>query len=116
MVSKILEKIVIDRIRRRIDCSLRKEQAGFRSGSEVTEQIFILRNILEQAPLYIYFVNFERDFVSVHRNSSLWVIMKQYGFPQNIAIVVKVLYDGFQCAVVDEEATSEWFKITMAVK
>jgi len=85
VVSKILERIVIDRIRRRIDYRLRKEQAGFRSGSEVTEQIFILRNILEQvrewqAPLYIYFVNFESAFVSVHRKSSLWVIMKQYGF------------------------------------
>ena len=36
--------------------------------------------------------------------------MKQYGIPQ------KIIYDGFECAVVDDEATSEWFKITTGVK
>ena len=47
VVSKILGRIVIDRIRMGIDRRLRKEQAGFRSGRGTTEQIFVLRNILE---------------------------------------------------------------------
>ena len=54
----------------------------------------------------------EKAFDSVHKNS-LW---KQYGIPQKITDVVKALYDGFECAVVDEEATSEWLKITTGVK
>jgi len=42
-----------------------KEQAGFRSKRSTTEQIFILRNILEQANewragLYVHFVDFEK--------------------------------------------------------
>ena len=91
VVSKILGRIVIDRIRMGIDCRLFKEQAGFRSRRETTEQVFILCNILEQgnecqAPLYIHFVGFEKAFDSVHR-SSLWVIMKQYGIQQIINIV-----------------------------
>jgi len=36
VVSKILVRIVIDRIRRGIDCRLRKEQAGFRSSRRTT--------------------------------------------------------------------------------
>lgn len=48
VVSKILERIVIDRIRMGIDFRLRKKRAGFRSDRGTTEQIFILRNILEQ--------------------------------------------------------------------
>ena len=36
VVSKILVRIVIDRICRRIDCRLRKEQAGFRSSRGTT--------------------------------------------------------------------------------
>jgi len=86
VVSKIMGRIVIDRIRMGIDRRLRKEQAGFRSGRGTTEQIFILRNILEQvnewqATLYINFVDFEKAFDSVHRNG-LWMIMNQYGIPQ----------------------------------
>ena len=38
VVSKILGRIVIDRIRMGFDCRLRKEQAGFRSGRGTTEQ------------------------------------------------------------------------------
>jgi len=77
IVSKILGKIVIDRIRMGIDHRLRKEQAGCRSGRRTTEQIFILRNILEQvnewqATLYINFVDFEKAFDSVHKKG-LWL-------------------------------------------
>ena len=120
VVSKILGRIVIDRIRMGIDHRRRKEQAEFRSSRGTTEQIFILRNILEQvnewkATLYINFVNFEKAFDSMHRNS-LWMIMSQYGIPQKIINIVKALYDGFKCAVVEEDATSEWFELTTGVK
>ena len=120
VVSKILGRIVIDCICMGIDHRLRKKQAGFRSGRGTTEQIFILRNILEQvnewqATLYINFVHFEKAFDSVHRNS-LWMIMSQYGIPQKIINIVKALYDGFECAVVEKDATTEWFELTTGVK
>ena len=108
VVSKISGRIIIDHVCMGIDHRLRKEQAGFRSVRGTTEQIFILRNILEQvnewqATLYINFVDFEKAFDSVHRNG-LWMIMSQYGIPQNINIV-KALCDGFEFAVVKEDAT-----------
>ena len=101
VVSKILGIIVIDRIHMGIDHRLRKGQARFRFGRGTTEQIFILRNILEQvnewhATLYINFVDFEKAFDSVHRNG-LWVIMNQCGIPQKIVNIIKALYDGFEC-------------------
>ena len=44
---------------------LRDKQASFRNGRDIVEQIFILRNIIEQvvewqASLYITFVDFEK--------------------------------------------------------
>ena len=53
---------------------LREEQAGFRRGRSTTEQLFILRNIIEQctewnATLFINFVDFEKAFDSIHRES-----------------------------------------------
>ena len=46
--SKILAKIIINRITDAVDQSLRREQAGFRKGRGCTDQIFALRNIIEQ--------------------------------------------------------------------
>lgn len=48
VMSKLLGRILIDRITDDIDDKLRKEKAGFRSGRGTTEQIIILRNIIEQ--------------------------------------------------------------------
>ena len=65
-----------------------KEQAGFRSKRSKTKRIFILRNILERANewrtcLYVHFVDFEKAFDSVHRES-LWKIMISYGIPHKM--------------------------------
>ena len=72
--SKILAKIIITRITDAVDQSLRREQAGFRKGKGCTDQIFALRNIIEQCTewqrkLYINFVDFEKAFDSIHRDS-----------------------------------------------
>jgi hypothetical protein len=47
-IAKIMGKIIIKRPSKEVDKHLRDEQAGFRAGKGTTEQIFILRNILEQ--------------------------------------------------------------------
>ena len=85
VISKIFCRMLLERIKRGVDKKLRKEQAGFRSKKSTTEHIFILRNILEQANEwrvgpYVHFVDFEKAFDSVHRES-LWNIMKSYGIP-----------------------------------
>ena len=81
---------------------LRKEQAGSRQGRSTTEQVIILRNILEQScewrtPLNAYFVDFEKAFDSVHR-SSLWIIMRAF----QKRSPTKAMYESFKCAVIDE--------------
>ena len=46
---KVLAKILIRRMEKGIGTKLSPEQAGLREGRNTTEQIFILRNIIEQA-------------------------------------------------------------------
>ena len=70
--SKVFGRVLIDIIRDGVNSKLRDEQADFRSGRGTVQQIFILRNIIEQvvewqATLYITFVDFEKAFDSVHR-------------------------------------------------
>jgi hypothetical protein len=118
--SKVFGRVLIDRIRDGVDSKLREEQAGFRRGRSTVEQIFILRNIVEQvaewrSTLYITFVDFEKAFDSVHRES-LWKIMASYGIPSKLIRMVKILYKDSECAVLDEGVESEWFKVKTGVK
>jgi len=120
VVSKVFCRMMIERMKNGVDKRLRKEQAGFRPRRSTTEQIFTLRNILEQtsewrSSLYIHFVDFEKAFDSVHRES-LWKIMRSYGIPEKMVRTIVDIYKDFECAVIDESETSEWFTIRSGVK
>ena len=62
--SKILAKIIIQRISSAVDQQLRHEQVGFRRGRGCADQIFTLRNIIEQC------TEWQRQLVA--HTSSLW--------------------------------------------
>lgn len=105
VAAKVMGKVLIRRISGGVDAKLRKEQAGFRKGRSTIEQIFVLRNIVEQAvewnsSLYVCFVDYEKAFDSVHRKT-LWKIMESYGIPSKLVRMVNTMYDGSQCAVVE---------------
>ena len=118
--SKVFGRVLIDRIRDGVNSKLREEQAGFRGGRSTVEQIFVLRNIIEQvvewqSTLYITFVDFEKAFDSVHRES-LWKIMASYGIPHKLIQMIQILYEESECSVLDEGDESEWFKVRTGVK
>ena len=80
-----------------------------KTGKVTTEQIFILRNILEQANewrglIYTYFVDFEKKIDSVHKES-LWAVMKSYGVQDMIIRAIRGIYEGFECAYIEENET-----------
>lgn len=73
-MSKVLTRINLTRIQQAVDNRLRKEQAGFRTGRSCTEQIFTLKNIIEQCMEWqatLNFIDFEKAFDSVDR-VTLW--------------------------------------------
>ncbi len=65
--------------------------------------------------LYVIFVDFEKAFDSVHKES-LWNILKSYGIQHKMVRVIAGIYQDFECAVIDGSETSEWFKIKSGVK
>ena len=118
--TKIFYRLLLERIKKGVDKKLPKEQAGFRPKRSTTEQIFILRNILEQANewragLYAHFVDFEKSFDSAHRESLL-NIMRIYGIPGKMVRAIAGIYAGFECAVVEGHVTSDWFMIKSGEK
>jgi len=42
--------------------------------------------------------------------------MKTYGIPDKLIIMVKIMYDDFDCSVLEEGEQTRWFKITTGVK
>ena len=103
VASKVMGRVIIERIQNGVDHVLRKEQARFRKNKSTTDQKFILRNIIEQvnewqATFCAHFVDFEKAFQSVHREG-LWKIMKAYNIPEKLIRMVKIMYDDFECSV-----------------
>ena len=101
--SKIFSKIIVQRLTDVVDQQLREEQAGFRRGRGCIDQMFALRNIIEQSTewqrqIYINFVDFEKAFDSIHRES-LWRILRMYDIPQDIVLIIKSFYSNFSCSV-----------------
>ena len=115
--AKVMGRVlfIITRLHDAVDGMLREEQAGFRSGRSTTEHIFVLRNVIEQslewnASLYTCFVDYEKAFDNVHRET-LWRIMQSYGIPSKFIRMVKLFYSNTKCAVITGTGQSNWFDV-----
>ena len=118
--AKLLGRSMIRRLRDGVEEKLRSEQAGFRPKRGTYEQIFILRNIVEQALewnscIYLIFVDYEKAFDSIDRET-LWKIMKAYGIPDKFIAIVKAFYRNCRVAVLHGGSKSEWFAVKSGVK
>ena len=60
-------------------------------------------------------IDFEKAFDSIYRES-LWNIMSIYGIPEELICLIKAMYSNFECAVVEEGETKEWFQVQSGVK
>ena len=63
-ISKIICKVILDRIKEHLYSTIDREQAGFRPGSSCVDHINTLRIIIEQSTeycsdLHLVFVDFE---------------------------------------------------------
>ena len=77
--GKVLSRIILNRIKAKVDKKLRDNQAGFRKNRSCADQISSLRIILEQSAelntsLYANFIDYSKAFNSIDRNT-LWKIM-----------------------------------------
>ena len=122
VASKVFLKVIHQRISQVFEekSIIEDEQAGFRPGRSCTDQIFILRNIIEQSqewqlPLHINFIDFSKAFDSVHRDS-LWKILEYYGIPPKLVRLIKMFYDDYRCAVRQPGVNPEWFEVQSGVR
>ena len=118
--GKVFNRVILERLKDAMDPIMRDEQAGFRKGRSCTDQIAALRIIVEQSlewnsSLYINFIDYEKAFDSVDRDS-LWKLLRHYGVPQKITNLIQKMYEGMTGKVVHAGELSEPFEIKTGVR
>ena len=117
--SKVLTRVILNRIKVAVDEALRYEQAGFRKDRSCIDQIATLRIIVEQtiesSPLYLLFVDFEKAFNSLDREA-MWRILRHYGIPNKIINMLKVQYQGFTCQLLHGGTMTEPMEVKTGVR
>ncbi|WP_419652880.1 RNA-directed DNA polymerase, partial [Thiolapillus sp.] len=94
--SKVMLKIILNRLKPQAEKIIAEEQTGFRAGRSTTEQIFNLCILCEkylqhQQDLYHVFKDFKKAFDRVW-HAALWATMKKYSISTNLMQVIKNLY------------------------
>ena len=115
--SKILLRIILERIRVKTETEIADEQAGFRQGRGTRDQITNLRILMHKAcehqqPPYMCFVDFKTAFDSISHDK-LWVTMMDMGYP--IHLLAK-LYKKQLAKVKVAGTLSEWFRVKKGVR
>ena len=110
----------MERLKEALDVKLRPEQAGFRQGRSCADHIATLRIIIEQSlewqsPLYMTFVDFEKAFDSVDRET-IWKLMSHYGIPSKFINITKRLYEDPCCQVIHKGKLTSPFAVNTGVR
>lgn len=95
---KVLNRILLERMKEVVDPKLRDQQAGFRQNRSCADQIASLRIVVEQSlewnsPLYINFIDYEKAFDSVDRET-LWKLLRHYGVPEKLVTLIRYIHRG----------------------
>ena len=96
VITRIVASIILNRLKQARDSTTREEQAGFRPGRGCIDQIFTLRQLLEQRhtyrrPTIAVFLDFKGAFDSVDRKALFQTLCRR-GLPDKYVNILKSLY------------------------
>lgn len=119
VAGSVLNRILLERMNKAVDPKLHDQQAGFRSNRSCAEQIASLRIIIEQSlewksPLYVNFIDYEKAFDSVDRET-LWKILRHYGVHEKLVSLIRITYQGMKCRVTHAGQMSDSFEVKTGV-
>ena len=119
IVSKTLNRMVLNRIKPELDHLLRPNQNGFREGRSTTSHILALRRILEgtrakNLSAVMLFIDFKKAFDSLHRGL-LMKILRAYGIPNELVNLIEGMYRDTIAKVTTEDGLTEAFLILAGV-
>jgi len=118
--GKVLNHIILERMREAVDRIPQENQAGFRPSRSIADQITTLCIIIEQSlewrtALCRNFIDNEKALDSLDRNV-LWDLMANYGIPSKIISLVKNTYEGTNSHILHEGGLTESFSIKSGIR
>ena len=101
--SKVMLRVILNRLANQAEQILEEEQAGFRAQRNTTEQISNLRLLVEkhmehQKELYHNFIDSKKAFDRVC-HEGLWRVVKEHNIDNRLIEVIRSLYDDAASAV-----------------
>ena len=119
LVAKVINRMLLNRIRPVIDPKLRGNQHGFRPGRSTTTQVLALRRIIEgvkkkNLPAILTFIDFSKAFDSIG-HKAMFEILKAYGVPPHILGAIKATYNTLRAKVVSPDGDTDYFNIQAGV-
>ena len=113
-------KVILNRLKPQAEEIIAEEQAGFRAGRSITEQIFNLRILCEKylqhhQNLYHVFIDFKKAFDRVW-HATLWATMRKYNISANLVRTIEQLYDKATSVVQMNGSIGDWFRTTVGVR
>ena len=114
-ISKVMLRILQDRLQQYMNCEIPDVQYGFRKGRGTTYQIVNICWTIEKArqlqkDIYFCFIDHPKAFDCVSHNK-LWKILKKMGVLDHLICLLRSLYTGHKAVVRTGQGTTEWFQI-----
>ena len=118
--SKVMLKIILNRLKPQAGMIIAEEQAAFRAGRSTTEQIFNQRILREkylqhQQDIYHVFIDFNKAFDRVW-HTALCATMKKYNISNNLIRVIENPYNKATSAVLFNNSIADRFQKTVGVR
>jgi len=103
IVYKVFTRILLKRMRMRLNEECSVEQAGFRSGFSTIDHIHSLRQLIQKhnefnLPLYLIFIDFEKAFDSVEHNAILHALKSQ-GIQHHLIEIIEEINKNTKTAI-----------------
>ena len=119
LASKILLRIIINRMNPQAEEILTEEQAGFRKKRNTREHILNSRILAEKhiehdLKLYNNFIDYKNAFNRVW-HEGLYNVMKQFNIEEILIFLIESLYKNAQSAVIINGTICKLFKTTVGV-
>mgnify|MGYP006273469667 CR=1 FL=1 len=118
--SKIMLRVILNRLKKEAEEHLAEEQAGFRAGRSTVEQIFSCRILMEkhlqhQRDLLHNFIDFKKAFDRVW-HAGLWQVLRKFGIEEGLIQIIEALYNTSSSAVLLNGQVGDYFKTSVGVR
>ena len=118
-VTKLINKMILNRIQPVIDPLLRINQNGFRPGRSTTAHILALRRLIEgvksrNRQAIILYIDFRKAFDSIHR-CKMFEILKAYDIPPKLLRTIEMLHQGTKAKVVTPDGLTDFIEIVAGI-